>query len=380
MVVRRIRIAETAVRICLGPLLNKKKNFMIDLDNLQKIKEIDKENLLYYIQDFPNQIDKAWQIGKNFILPTTYVNINKILILGMGGSGISGHLIKNLYQKEAKSIIEICQNYSIPSWVDKNTLVFGISFSGNTEETLAAFIAAHEKQAKLIAITTGGKLEELARKFKTPLLKFKYSSPPRHSTGYLFILIISLLKKLGIISIQEKDIKNALVILENMGTQLEPNIPETKNLAKKLAKKIHNFFPIIWTDDFTYPLGIRFKHMLNENAKILAFCEAFPELCHNSSVGLDYPKSILNKTIFIFLKSRFGHKRNLLRMEIMKEILQQKKVKYLEIELPSYENKLVELLTGILLIDYISFYSALLNNIDPTPTPNIEFLKRKLEN
>jgi glucose/mannose-6-phosphate isomerase len=352
---------------------------MTNLDNIQKIKEIDKENFWGFIEDFPQQINNAWQLSKRFILPSSYANVNRILILGMGGSGIGGQLVKNLYKNEVNKQIEICQDYKIPAWVDKNTLVLGVSFSGDTEETLAAFTLAYEKNAKLAAITTNGKLEKLSEKFKIPVFKFTYNSPPRQSLGYLFIIILSILNKLNFIFLTDKKINSLIESLEKTNGKICPRVPENKNLAKQLANKIYGFIPVVWTGDFTSALGIRFKQQLNENAKTLAFCETFPELNHNSIVGLDYPKNIKEKILIILIKSPSDHKRNHLRMEITKEIFRQKKIKYLEIKLFREENELNELLNGVLLLDYVAFYVSLLNNVNPTPTPTIGFLKKELE-
>src|SRR3972149_2674003 len=352
---------------------------MNNLNNIKQIKELDTENMLNAIGDLPNQIESAWKLAQNIKIPASYININKIVMCGMGGSGISADIVKMLAFKTSKIPFFVIKGYALPSFVDEQTLVIATSYSGDTEETLAAFSQAATLKAKLFAITTGGKLESLAKKLKSPIFTFSYAAQPRAALGYLLTPALYVCSKIGALEITDAKIQETITILKNYNLLWRPQNPELKNLAKQFAKKIYGFIPILWTNTLNEAIALRWKGSINENAKTQSFTDYFSELNHNSLVGVNYPQKLGQKIIIIFLKSSTDSDRITLREAITIRILQEHKIPFIEINLPDHKSILITILSSISLGDYISYYLAILNGVNPTPTPSIIYLKEQLD-
>jgi glucose/mannose-6-phosphate isomerase len=350
----------------------------IDLNDLETIKNNDKEDMAQKIADLPMQIKRGWEESQKIIIPSYYLKADKVVILGMGGSGISGALVKNLMYLDADIPVFIHRDYGIPGFVDNKTLVIAVSYSGNTEEILDSFVAAYSKGAKLFAITTGGKLESLSKKYRVPLFKFEYNSQPRASAGYTFSAILGIFKKIGIYKdIYQKDIDDVIEILKKQIEIFKPDSPIRKNLSKQIANDIYEHIPIIWAGGNLEETARRWKCQMNENAKNSSYYEVLPELNHNSICDFDFP--IPKKLFVLILKSKFYFDRVYKRIEISQDLLNQKQIPNKLIEIENANSLLSEILSFLILGDYVSFYLATLHNVDPTPVNAIKNFKEKLK-
>jgi len=343
------------------------------LDNIN-LKKIDPEDMLSHIENFSQSCLAAWGQMKKFAPPSYYIKPTKYVILGMGGSGISGDIIKDLL-RSTNAIVEVVHNYDLPGWVDGDTLVIANSYSGNTEETLSAFLSAKEKGAKLITITTGGKLKVLSDKFKIPCIEFNYESSPRAAFPYLFVSILAFFVKIGRLEITDSDFNKSIETLNEYSNKFKLSNRTSINPAKILANKIYNLTPVIYSSGNLVSVGKRFKEQLNENAKNLAFQEIFPELNHNAIEGYIHPKG---EIIVLILESNYDHNRITRRQNITVEILKRNKVKFERIKFLPCDSPLSEILVATLFCDYVSFYLAALNNENPTLIKNIKYLKNEL--
>lgn len=351
---------------------------MANLNNLDEISEIDKKNMLKNIAELADQIEKGWHESQKLIIPSYYLKANKVVILGMGGSGISGALVKSLLQTENEIPIYIHRDYGIPGFVDNKTLVIAISYSGNTEEVLDGFVAAYSVGAKLVAICTGGKLESLAKKYKAPFYKFKYPALPRAAMGYTFAAALGILKKIGIASdITQKEIDEAVNCLKKFSEQWKAEVPTRRNLAKKIANNVFGNIAVIWSGEILETVARRWKTQINENAKNTAFFEVLPELHHNSVSGLDSPKP--SNLYVLMLKSKYDHPRVNKRVDISREVLDKKEVSHLVVDITPAGGPLSEMLVYALLGDYVSLYLAVLHDVDPSDNKNIEYIKQRLK-
>lgn len=337
---------------------------MENLDDETAIAALDKSGMRQYILDLPNQIKLAAKLAQDLSLPDDYKNVKNAIIIGMGGSAIGADLTRNLLAESCNIPLEIVRDYSIPAYVDSSTLAVVVSFSGNTEEALKSYELAKAKKAKLVAITKGGKLAEQAENDTIPLLQFSYDSQPRAALGYLFVPLVVILEKLGLA--KSKFDFSAI------------EIKFDEELAKVYAKKIQNKIPIICASSFLTPVAKRFKNQINENSKQAAVAEEIPELFHNVVQGLDFPEKLSKFVTFIILESNFYHERNILRIKILKDILKEKNISYQNIVIDG-KNKLEQMLNAIALADLTSFYLAMLNDVDPTIIPTINYLKQRLE-
>jgi len=351
---------------------------MPNLDSIDAIRKLDQEDILGNTQDFPLQIEDCWKEWQRIAIPVHYINSKAILILGMGGSGIGAALIASIAEKISKIPVTVLKDYDIPDWVDRNTLVIGVSYSGNTEETLESFYQASQRTDKMITISTGGKLESLGTQSKAIHFKINYSSQPRAAFGYSFTSLLAIFSKLHFIEITDDEIKESISLLKGLLKRIDVDIPTAQNNAKLLAHRIQGKIPVIIGSGTLAEVARRWKGHINENAKNAAYFEVLPEMNHNALVGLEFPKDLSQKLIFIVLQSKYDHPRNKLRQNIVVQIMQQRKIECETVLMQPPGNFLAEMLQTILLGDFVAYYLAILNNVAPEPVKIINFLKDKL--
>ena len=346
---------------------------MANLDNIESIQALDRENILGNIQDFPDQIEKCWDDWKKIALPTPFINAKSVLILGMGGSAQGGGIVASLAEKTANISIVSLRDYDLPGWVDKNTLVIASSYSGNTEETIEALAQASKLTDKIITISTGGKIYSLGTQKKALHYQVRYGSQPRAALGYMMTSILAVFKKLNLIELTDDDMKETVLLLHGLKKKVDVNIDKSRNSAKIFADKLANRIPVIYASGILTEVARRWKSQFNENAKTFSTYEILPELNHNALVGLDFPENLRQEVFFIILESKYDHPRNTLRQNITAQILQQKRVAYETVMMQPASSPVSEVLQTIYFGDYISYYLAILNNVAPNPVEIIKY-------
>ena len=316
------------------------------------------------IKKYPEMCLEAIKITKNLSFPD--YKFDKIIVSGMGASAISGDLLKDLLVDEIKIPIEVCRGYHIPAYVNENTLIFCISYSGNTEETLSQFVDCIEKKCKIIGITSGGKLKEWCERFNLPCIIVPGGYQPRSALPYLFFSILVCLQKIGLID-KEKEINETIEILRNI---------ETRKI-KRIAVSLKNCMPIIYASNDFASVARRVKTQFNENSKIPAKYDLFPELDHNEIVG--YEKNKLNKnSVIILLRDKDEPIEIKTRIETTKKIMKNKVKKIIEFGSEG-KSKLAKMMSLIFIGDYLSYELAILNKVDPFETKSLVFLKKRLK-
>jgi glucose/mannose-6-phosphate isomerase len=352
---------------------------MHTLDDKEGITKIDQGGMCAAIYDFPSQFDDGLKRTKEVKLPGWNKNeIKNIVVAGLGGSAIGGDLVRSYLAEKIDIPFLICRNYTLPHFVDSFSLVFVSSYSGNTEETLSAFDDALRRKAKIICMTSNGKVEEISSKEKIPCVKLPKGFQPRAALGYSFVPILALLERLGFVKGEDGNIKEAKEFLEENRNKYRLEVDTEKNPAKKLATKLHRKLPIIYASiDHFDAVSTRWKGQFCENAKMLAFNNVFPEFNHNELVGWKVLSDYRDDLIVVILKDREDHPRIKRRMEIVKGIIEKLKVEVIEEE-SCGENLLSRMFSLIQLGDFTSFYLAILNEEDPTPVKVIDYLKNEL--
>lgn len=345
---------------------------MSELENDSFFK-LDRKKMIDQIENFSRDCSNAWEQANRLSLPSYYIKPEKILMLGMGGSGIANDLMTGLMYNSGLMINSI-HGYQIPGYVDKDTLVVATSYSGNTEEVLSGFISAYKKGAKLIAITTGGKLKTLAEKYKVPVFIFTYPSTPRMSLPFTLMSLVSIFHKLGHLNL-DIDLDQILEQTDRITQDFRHEIPISQNLCKSLAQKLTGKVPVIYSSFDLKAIGYRFKCQINENSKTFSYNEYFPELNHNSIQGYRFPKF---PVYFISLESVFDDSQNIKRQDLTADLLQKFKLPHERIRFSQISNPLVEYLVYIQFANYLSYYLAILNSVDPTDMPDITSFKTKL--
>lgn len=323
------------------------------------------------IRQFPQQIEEALNLTTRVEIHPHQHPIHHILICGMGGSGIGGAFMQSFFRSDSNVPIVCNHSYDIPNWVDDNTIVIASSYSGNTEETIEACHAAQKKNAHVIVLTSGGKLESIAQSGNLSLIKMPSgSTSPRTCLGYSIVLLTKILVDLN---------KVNEVVFENFraGMQLikydQDSIIEQ---AQYIARAMFNKTTVIYAPDHLEPCAIRLRQQINENSKALCWHHVIPEMNHNELVGWKEPRK---DTVVILFRSRDEHKRVSHRMNFLNENISGFTSELIEIYAKG--NSIIERsLYLIHLSDWISLYLANRRGVDPVEVRIIDQLKRELGN
>lgn len=350
----------------------------INLDDSKVVKAGDPGKMLEALWNLPEQCEKALEIGRKMNMPAEYRTAANIVVTGLGGSAIGGDFLRVFAGSRLSIPVIVNRDYNLPKFVDEKTLLFAVSYSGNTEETLSAYSQAHEKGAKIIALTNGGKLRQRAEKDGYPVIVVPAGISPRAATGYLLIPTLAVLEKLGLLGDLSKEIDEVITVIKNAREKLNPEVPVSKNPAKQLAQKLFNKLPVIWAaGGNTEVVATRWKGQINENSKAPAYWNVFPELNHNEIVGFEEPAGMLQNLEVVILRDIEDHPRVKQRMDISTDIIKNIVSGISEIWSEG-EGQLARMFSLTYTGDFVSVYLAVLYGIDPTPVKNIDYLKNKL--
>lgn len=354
---------------------------MINPYDIKNIRGIDKSGMLDILLDLPRQCERAIGAADAFKLPPDYSTkrFDKIFFTGLGGSAIGGDIVKTYLSRQIGIPIIVNRNYDVPMFVDKNTLSFVCSYSGQTEETLSAYKQIKQKGSKIIIVTSGGALADISRKDKIPSVLIPGGIPPRAAIGYMGIIPLVALSNINLIKNQDKNLKEAVNVLDYLKeNMLDTHIPAPKNIAKNIASRIFGKFIIIYAaEDFLGGVVTRMRQELEENSKVLCMERVFPEMNHNEITGWEDVKNISKDFAVIFLRDKDEHPRTRRRIEISKELIERKTKNIIEV-CSIGESLLARTYSLIYIGTFISFYLAVLNNVDPMPVNNVTYLKKRL--
>lgn len=350
---------------------------MINLNDQLLYTSLDKSGMRLQIRGLPEQCLDAWEKASKFNLPSDYSDVNKVIILGMGGSAIGGDLLKALTGTLSNPLVLVHRDYNLPEYVDEKTLVIASSYSGNTEETLSGFAQALKRDCKRLVISTGGKLTSIARENGVPVFVIKHVSPPRAALGYSLLPLLAIMQNLGFVSDKSLEVKNMVKCLQNLSESWQENVPVEKNQAKQVAVKLDGKVAIIYGAGILSDAARRWKTQINENSKAWAFFEILPELNHNAVLGYRYPAGIVNKIFVLLLRCQSLNPRTLIRYKVTSELLDQNRISYQVLDSEG-TGPLEHIMSLIYLGDWVSYYLAILNGVDPTPIPEIDLLKKRL--
>ena len=350
----------------------------MNLDDPSVYKGGDPGNMGSLIAEFPEHCATAWRMAVDSInLPMHYREPEQIVALGMGGSAIGADLVRGLCLDELPVPMEVVRSYEPPAYVGARTLVVASSHSGNTAETITAFEESARRSANLVAITTGGHLAERAKKANIPLISYRFPSQPRAALGYSFSSLRAVLHEVGLAPHAPEEILVAIEALRAQGNEYSVARPESTNRAKQLARRFQRRALIIYGAAWVVPVARRWKTQWNENAKQWAFFEELPELNHNAVEGYRLPSADPLSVAVASLETARYPSEICQRAAITRRALAARDVPCEAIRITG-PNKLGELLNAVHLGDWVSYYLALLNGVDPTPVPTLDWLKAEL--
>jgi glucose/mannose-6-phosphate isomerase len=326
-----------------------------------------------YIEGFTRQLSDALKIGQSLDLERPGSDIRNIVIAGMGASGISANLVESLTFGRVQIPLTVCKSYNIPQFVSPHTLFIACSYSGDAEETVAALNKALLKRAQVIAVASGGKLLDICKEYNLYYIQLPAGSDsPRAMLAYNMNALFYILYHTNLIGAAFiKETENAIEFLDRgeKGIQSE---------AELIAKKLKGKLPMIYCDNRLQAMALRFQQQLNENAKQLAHVNTFPEMNHNELAGWHFPQNILPLLQPIYLYSDHDHERVEKRMELCRDYFEKKSNSIIDI-IGEGASLLEQYYYLIHLTDWISFYLAKENGVDPDPTEPVMKLKKELE-
>ncbi len=320
------------------------------------------------VEAFPNHLREALSIGRSAQLKPSSQPIANVVISGLGGSGIGGKIVSQ-WVTEIVSVPILCTNdYVLPEFVGNQTLVIISSYSGDTEETVAALNEAERRGAQIACITSGGKIAARAKEKGYNLIQIPGGNPPRSMFGYSSVQLLFVLKAYGFIdSYFENQVERAIALIESESDAIRAN-------SRAIAEKIVSRIPILYSEAQYEGVAIRWRQQINENSKMLCWHHVFPEMNHNELVGWTGGD---NRVAVLILRNEDDHKRSQLRMELCKKLMAEKCDTILEI----WSKGASRIERGFYLIhlgDWLSIDLAELRQEDAVAIPAILFLKSEL--
>lgn len=348
-------------------------NTVIDLNNREEIKKLDPKDVYGSTGLLAKQCEQIWEDAKSLQYPSDYNAIKNIVICGMGGSAYGGHVAISLFGSELKVPLIVTNDYHLPSFVDKHSLVILTSYSGSTEETLSCAQQALQKKAKIIALTSGGRLASLFLERNLPALifnpKYNPSGQPRLGTGYIVLGTIAILKQLGLISTSEKEIIKTIDELKNQSNHI-------KHKASELAKQIQGHIPVVFAAEFLGGNAHIMRNQFNETSKSFSAFSELPELNHHLMEGLKNPQD--KKLTIVFITSNLYSDILKKRIVLTKDVVIKNSVPFIEYEVRG-SNPISQMLSVLSFGGYITLYLGLLYGQDPSLIPWVDYFKEKLK-
>lgn len=358
------------------------------LDNLQTLRSVDKSNMLELCLKTSEFCQEAIMQTRRFRLPKraqvsrvvqiSYREPKNIVIAGMGGSAIGGDLLHDWLLNRISIPLEVCRDYALPAYANEETLVFIISYSGETEEALCALLNAVKRKCMIVAVASGGTLISFAQRLHLPYLTVRSGLQPRVAVPYLFFPIVIIMEKMGLVRDIERELEETIHVLEKLAKENSPKMSQKSNFAKKLAWELRSTIPVVYGFRQYHAVAVRFKSELNENSKIPAKHESFPELNHNDVVGWEASEELTKRftVVLIRVKDEPPEIRN--RIEATKKLVLPKVRKTIEVHAVG-ESVLAKMFSVLFLGDLASIYLAILLGVDPAPVDIITAMKKEMQ-
>lgn len=355
---------------------------MTILNDQNAMKKLDRQNMLGSIESVGLQCQQAWSEVKKIKIPSSYRQAKNIVINGMGGSALGGHVIGSMFFHQLRVPFHVINSYTVPGWVNKDTLYVLSSYSGTTEEVLATFTEVRRRHAKLLVICAGGQLAKLAKKYKIPAYifepRFNPCNQPRMGLGYSIIGQVALLKQCGLLAVTENDFQRAVSTVRLWHKKFGAKVPLKKNPAKKLATELAGKIPIIMSAEHLSGNAHILTNQINENAKTFSSYYLLSELNHHLMEGLRFPRENRKMLRFISLESAQFLPSMIKRFAITKKVLDKNGIRHSTYKARS-RTPFAEVLEVLLYGSYANYYLALANKQDPSPILFVDYFKAALK-
>jgi glucose/mannose-6-phosphate isomerase len=344
------------------------------LDDMAEMGKIDKSDMLSFCVGAAEHYRAASKAAERISL--RYSKPENIIVVGMGGSAIGGELLKDWARGKVQVPIEVSRAYSLPAYANEKSLVLIVSYSGETEETLSSFLAAVKRKCMVFCVSSGGSLLEFAERLGVPYLRVPSGLAPRAALPYLFVPLLRVLEKVGVVSGVSEGLSEAVDVLGRVGGECAVGVPLSGNVAKGLAVGVDGSVPVVYGFGVFRGVAQRFKTQFNENAKVPSKWEFFSELDHNEVVGWERAGDLAGCFSAIFIRDKNEPVEVRSRIEITKGLMPDGS-KLFEVWSRG-ESELARMLSVVCVGDCASVYLAVLRGVDPTPVRTISLLKQRL--
>lgn len=349
-----------------------------ELDTPDLYRQHDPGGMGELIGAFPEQVREAWRLGNEWDIPSDWRTPSRVVLAGVGGSAMGADVVASLAAMQSQVPVQVVRNYRPPP-VDRDALVVACSFSGETEETIAALEAsAAGPPAMRLAITTGGRLARLATTLDAAVISYRWDGPPRTAFGYGLFPLLAILERLDALPVDRDDVERTIERLDEARARWAPDAPAESNEAKQFAARLAGRFPVIIGADFLEVAARRWASQTNENARQWAMHAALPEADHNLVNGLASPADVAARVSVVLLDDSTVHERNRRRVELTAEALAVAGTEHATWTADG-ASPLDAIVQACFLGDWVSYYLAMLNAVDPTPVPGIERVKKRMQ-
>ena len=348
------------------------------LDDAKRRARLDPAGMGDRIESLPAQLRAGGAIAGLALARLSPELPRRLVLFGMGGSAIAGDLLRLLADREGSVPVHVVRHYEPPAWISPEDLLVFSSYSGGTEETLAAYRALRGLGARSVVLTTGGTLGGLAREDGIPTAILPAGHPPRAALGYSFSTLIHVAAHAGIVASAERRLEAAAKGVEEVVSTQGRSVVQSRNSAKKLAIRLGDRAVLVLGAERTLaPVALRWKGQLNENSKHLAWASTVPEMTHNEVDGLIFPKGLARKTAVVLLRDAADHPRVAKRFDWLRLHFAKRGARVETVNVAGAD-PMTRLFRGVAIGDLVSYYLALGNGTDPSALPGVESLKKAL--
>jgi glucose/mannose-6-phosphate isomerase len=338
------------------------------LDDLKFIHEKDGDDVL-------GTAGRQWQqVLEEYLVKVDKKSFDNVVLSGMGGSALAAALAQSWPGFNVPFVIS--RDYSIPQFLGDKSLFIASSYSGNTEETLTALASAEKTGATIVVISSGGRLEEIAKEKSYTFAKLPGGLQPRHATLYGLKALLEITDGFGLTENKASELAAKSDYLKQLCEPWVAEKPTKGNLAKEIAQELMGKSVVVYSGPILAPVGYKWKISFNENSKHIAWFNQYPEFNHNEFLG--WTKQPTQKPYAVIdLRSSMDNPRVSKRFEVTSKLLSGLRPNPINVEAKG-EDKLEQMLWTMLLGDFVSIYLALLSNLNPFPVALIEDLKKEL--
>jgi len=339
------------------------------LDSKETMRSFDRKDMLSSLEQLPKHFSEGLRRGR--MTGLARFTPRNVFVCGVGGSAIGGDLLCEWLSSQSDVPCSVLRSYSVPPHLGKESLVIVASYSGNTEETLCMMDEVRKKRAKIVAVSSGGQLAQMSGTHEIPFARLPTGMMPRASLGFMLGAMLGIVERTGVASV-DRQFEEAIRVMESVGASCKSSKPTAENPAKRLAHELFGYVPVIIGYGLSRPIAKRWANQINENSKSLAFSSEIPELNHNEIVG--WMRDSRSKGFAaVFLDNEQGNKALIKRVEATKKMVA--RVASMHSVMSIGLSPLAQMMSLVLVGDYVSIYLGVLRKEDPSSNEPIDELK-----